>query len=681
MKCRVSLPELGMTINQAVGQKKAQGRGERDPASWRHADTRNAILGVAREMIGRDGLEKVSLMRVAEEAGFAPHTVYAYFVRKADLIAAIVADDLAAFAKTIADGFPFSKNATLETCEADIADEEPAATDACDTVQTSAEAIEPAESAAETTFAETVDPKAEDQNDGQQADADDDVETVPPACCDDIVTDAVETDRREPPASVESGDATPLGAFEARLAQLEARRVDPWLERRLREFERMLAALEERTTAAERSNTAASAPIEIRLDELSAGLAALEKKQSDDADEAFNSIKQKLEASELTHRQTWTELRTLMLDISGRTEVLERDRELRALAAEMPALELSPAHHEDETYAVDASHTEEPTEIANVDESYLAAARRAALAAQSLAQSDNGRQLEIPRSWFAKGTARTRLLLVLCAGLGLILMGTGLVLKEHMSSPDRAATEHGPAVRIPVLPPVVAASSRVSPAGGLSAVFTAALAGNSHAQLEAGLACLNGDGVPQNDTQAGRWLRAAALAGEPVAQYWLGTLYEHGKGEPVDTTEAIRWYEAAALQGNMKAMYKLAVSYAEGWGTPKNYSEAARWFSRAAELGFINAQYNLGVLYERGLGVPQSLLDAYKWYALAAAQGDKDSALRVQALSSQLSAEDLATAREAVAAFKPQMRNLRANATPALAAPKTELPQTHPLNG
>jgi localization factor PodJL len=199
-----------------------------------------------------------------------------------------------------------------------------------------------------------------------------------------------------------------------------------------------------------------------------------------------------------------------------------------------------------------------------------------------------------------------------------------------------------------------------------SGVYAAALAGNTRAQLQIGLTYLNGHGVTEDDARAAHWLELAAVQGNAVAQYWLATLFEHGKGEKADASQAIKWYEAAALQGNLKAMYKLAVSYAEGWGTPQNYGEAARWFSRAGEYGFINAQYNLGVLYERGLGVPQSLLDAYKWYGIAAAQGDKDSALRVDALSSQLNAGDLATARAQVTAFKAQAVEPEANDLPVL---------------
>ena len=180
-------------------------------------------------------------------------------------------------------------------------------------------------------------------------------------------------------------------------------------------------------------------------------------------------------------------------------------------------------------------------------------------------------------------------------------------------------------------------------------------------QAQRGLAYLNGHGVPRNIEQAVRFLTPAALSGEPVAQYWLGTLYEHGNGEPANPTMAKRLYEASAMRGNVRAMYKLAVAYAEGLGTPQSYQESARWFIRAANFGFVNAQYNLGVLYERGLGVTQSLDDAYKWYALAAANGDTASSERVEILSSQMSADELAAARGAAAEFKPQEPDPSAN--------------------
>jgi localization factor PodJL len=200
---------------------------------------------------------------------------------------------------------------------------------------------------------------------------------------------------------------------------------------------------------------------------------------------------------------------------------------------------------------------------------------------------------------------------------------------------------------------------------------TLANAGNAKAETIVGLKYLNGDGVAVNEAQAAKWLERAAEAGEPVAQYRLGTLFERGKGVAGDPARATHWYQAAAMQGNRKAMHNLAVALAEGAGVKKDMNEAARWFSKAASLGLADSQFNLAVLYERGLGVPQSLLDAYKWYAIAAAQGDSESKARIEALATQLSADDRAAAQHAADTFKPATADPHANVPPQL----NDLPQ------
>jgi len=674
-----------MSVNQAMAQRRSKGRRERGPA-WHREATRKAILEAARELIACNGLEGTSLIRVAEKAGFAPTTVYAYFVRKADLISAIAADDLSNFARAIADGFPIAEPeepiCTAESEEPPQAAAEPVATSADSdpseesapepVVESSTENEEPAQATAEpvVTLPDSDPPEEPAPEPVLEASTESEspvtvaAETVAQSDSADSVVaceTAPEIQREEaavvaPVAAIaqetssETG-ASAVAALEARLVRIEARRADPWLERRLREFERMLAALGERVGPADRGN--AGPPVDARVQELTERFEAVEKRHATTTDELSKSLARDLEARETRQRLTWSELRTLALEISGRLEVLERDRECRALAAEMPEVDFA---SESAVPAEAPAPIEAPIEkpAPSTDDSYLAAARRAAMTAQTLAQSDDsapfGERLSRP------GKARTRLLLTMCIGLGVVLAGVGVALRERASTPGgqnlqqiaaanvRAAdVAHEP---IPVGPPA------------------AALAGNARAQTELGLAYLDGRGVTQSDANAGRWFEAAAMSGEPIAQYWLATMFEHGRGERADPAAALRWYEASALQGNLKATYKLAVSYAQGWGTRQNYSEAARWFSRAAELGFVNAQFNLGVLYERGLGVPQSLLDAYKWYSLAAAQGDRDSAARIDALSSQLSAEDLATAREAVTAFRPQRRDTGANALP-----------------
>jgi len=623
---------------QATIQKKSRVRLERGPA-WHRSETRKAILAAARDMIERDGLEKTSLLRIAETTDIAPNTVYAYFVRKSDLISAIVADDLSSFARTIRVGFPFSPEP--EFTENDIGPSEIAYTAEHAQIRYDAEDAEHAEH--EPHPVEAVEVQAPVVARVRSEDHD-----VAPAAPDE-----------DAPAN---GDTGLISTIESRIAQLEARRVDPWLERRLREFERMLSTLDERVGG----TPATDGNADNRLQQIVERLEAFEKKQATVVEEQAKALTETIEAREARLRQQQVELRTLTLEASGRLEALERDRELRAMATEMPAVDFAPRAPEpapDEPVAdvTDDKHDE----AASSEQSYLAAARRAALTAQSLAKAEEKSFVEEVSAWAAPVKARSRLLVSVCAALGIVLFGS-----EFLLSHRAAATQ-------PAHPPVMqAAKLQFPPAKGphgsdFASINAAALSGSSRAQLGLGLAYLNGAGVTEDDARAAHWLESSATAGDAVAQYWLATLFEHGKGEHADAAEAIRWYEAAALQGNLKAMYKLAVSYAEGWGTRQNYGEAARWFSRAAEYGFVNAQFNLGVLYEHGYGVPQSLLDSYKWYALAAAQGDKDSAARVEALSSQLSADDLATAKDAVAAFKPLTLNPEANVAPVL-------PQTKP---
>jgi localization factor PodJL len=216
-------------------------------------------------------------------------------------------------------------------------------------------------------------------------------------------------------------------------------------------------------------------------------------------------------------------------------------------------------------------------------------------------------------------------------------------------------------------PPKAGAPAQAASVPALDRLTTLANSGNAKAETIVGLKYLNGDGVAVNEAQAAKWLERAAESGEPVAQYRLGTLYERGKGVAADPAKATHWYQAAAMQGNRKAMHNLAVAFAEGTGIKKDMNEAARWFSKAASLGLADSQFNLAVLYERGLGVPQSLLDAYKWYAIAAAGGDNESKSRIEALSTQLSADDKAAAQHAAETFRTAPADPHANVAPQIA--------------
>ncbi|HEX9159862.1 MAG TPA: tetratricopeptide repeat protein, partial [Rhizomicrobium sp.] len=224
------------------------------------------------------------------------------------------------------------------------------------------------------------------------------------------------------------------------------------------------------------------------------------------------------------------------------------------------------------------------------------------------------------------------------------------------------------------LPPAMAAARtpttplRTKPLTPLQRLAALANTGNAKAQEVLGLEYVDGDGVPENEAEGARWLERAAARGEAVAAYRLGTMYERGHGVAADPVKAAQWYAVAAKAGNRKAMHNLAVAYAQGSGVQKNLLLAAQWFLRAANLGLPDSQFNLAVLYERGFGVQQSLAEAYKWYAIAAGQGDAESRARMEAIASQLSAEEKQAAEKSAAAFQPAPLDRAANAPPIAAS-------------
>ena len=77
--------------------------------------------------------------------------------------------------------------------------------------------------------------------------------------------------------------------------------------------------------------------------------------------------------------------------------------------------------------------------------------------------------------------------------------------------------------------------------------------GDAAAQYNLGLLYANGQGVPQDYTQAWQWNKQVAAQGDASAQYSLGLLYANGQGVPQDDAQAGQWYAKAALQRHAKA--------------------------------------------------------------------------------------------------------------------------------
>jgi localization factor PodJL len=189
----------------------------------------------------------------------------------------------------------------------------------------------------------------------------------------------------------------------------------------------------------------------------------------------------------------------------------------------------------------------------------------------------------------------------------------------------------------------------------------AAAQGDASAQYSIGLRYAEGEGAPQNLTEAARWFERAASAGLAPAQYRLAVAYERGQGITKDLGRARSWYQAAAEKGNVKAMHNLAVSLSGHQDGDPDYALAAKWYGQAGAYGLADSQFNLAVLAEHGLGMPKNLSAAYQWFALAAKNGDQEAGKRRDMIKPQLDATALAAADQAVATWTAKQPPAEAN--------------------
>ncbi|HTQ15029.1 MAG TPA: TetR family transcriptional regulator [Rhizomicrobium sp.] len=675
-------------------------------SSWQHVETREAILAAARNIVARDGVPGLSLDSVAEGAGFAPATIYAYFASKPDMLTNLLCDDVAAFARGMRESYPFEGDerpgavlafAVPETDARQVppaeavpasdaageihdAPEEPLVEDVAAAGAAGKDTAEPDQAHVERAAAsEASSGQVEAQADAVLENAAAQAETPPTVAVSEEDAAQEEPDTSEASSEPmeaglsernESGAAPPgeLAEMRAAIARLEGRKVDAWLERRLRVFEKSLADIETRLAGVEAASNRAVSMVGDNLKSFAERAEALEKRQREAGDRTAES----LEAAERKARGTAAEMRASLNDVYGRLEALEIARGIAVTPA--PALDASwespePAPPE----KADAPTPETDKPLTAAAETYLAAARRAAKTAAELAEMEKPKSL-LPApnmSW-----KRAAMILGACVALAIVLAIVGVTLSYSGSSHKSAArpaaavpahhaavTRHLPTVKLAAAKP--AAAKPAHPDMAVYRLTALASTGNADAELLLGLRMLDGDEVAEDDARAAQLLQQSAAQGNAMAQYWLGTLYDRGRGVARDPAAAWRWYQSAAKKGNVKAMYNLADADARGNGTKADTQQAAHWFWMAAMQGYVDAQYNLAVLYERGQGVPQSLINAYKWYAIAAAAGDKDSKASIDALKTQLRPNEVTSGERAAAAYKPNAPDPAANNLPA----------------
>jgi localization factor PodJL len=618
--------------------------------AWQHAETRGAILDAARRLLDGTGAANLSLDAVADATGFAHATIYAYFASRGDLLTSILCDDLAAFARGLKDDFPFSE-------PSETPPDEPA-------LSVVASAPEP-EGVPETETGEPEPEAAAEPLEIPQTKASD-PEPEP-----EIAAAAIEEPLAEEAPEPAVADAAPeseIAGIRQAIARLEGRRVDAWLERRLRVFEKTLAELETRVASVEGASGRATGLVEESIKAFAERADALEKRQRD----AGGDIAERLESADRKSRGTVAELRAALNDVYGRLETLEIAKGI----AVTPAPSLDAQWEAGETTIAPAENTKPERPLTAAAETYLSAARRAAKTAAELAEMESGNSFlaAAKKSW-----TRTRLIVAGCIGVGVLMVVAGFVLHAAIPVHQGIVRPIPPVAMQPATVPKVRVAARLvaplpHPDMAIYRLSALASTGNANAELLLGLRTLDGDGVSKDDAKAAQLLQQSAAQGNAIAQYWLGTLYERGRGVAADPAAAWRWYQSAAKKGNVKAMYNLAVADARGKGTKANPAQAAHWFWVAAMQGYLDAQYNLAVLYERGQGVPQSLINAYKWYAIAAAAGDTDSKTSVDALKTQLKPADLAAGAHAAAGYKPNAQDRAANDPPELSRQPAQQP-------
>ena len=129
-----------------------------------------------------------------------------------------------------------------------------------------------------------------------------------------------------------------------------------------------------------------------------------------------------------------------------------------------------------------------------------------------------------------------------------------------------------------------------------------------------GLACLQGNGCPEDDNLGKAYLDTAVSLGHEASLFYLGACYLSGLGCRADTATAISWLEKAADNENIRAINTLGDIYRQQ-GELKN---AVLYYEKAVTLGSLEGYCNLGYCYQEGLGVVLNSQKAYELYKFAA---------------------------------------------------------------
>ncbi|MHB8885828.1 MAG: hypothetical protein ACYC5H_12275 [Methylovirgula sp.] len=193
-------------------------------------------------------------------------------------------------------------------------------------------------------------------------------------------------------------------------------------------------------------------------------------------------------------------------------------------------------------------------------------------------------------------------------------------------APPPAASEHKPQSRAPAVKPTASPTSpsATNSRPGKAKAALDALPGSD--PVVTGAISPKPRVVQHVAAPSPSVFQSLAQAGDAKAQYEFANLYATGNGLPRDLKLAAHWYEKSAAQGLAPAQYRLGSLYEKGIGVKRSLAQATLWYRKAAEAGNIRAMHNLAVLTAEGgvSGKPDYALAAH-WFRKAAEYGVHDS--------------------------------------------------------
>jgi len=171
----------------------------------------------------------------------------------------------------------------------------------------------------------------------------------------------------------------------------------------------------------------------------------------------------------------------------------------------------------------------------------------------------------------------------------------------------------------------------------LASAKLAGAAGNSDAQVLAGIILMNGETGLINDKEAADWFSKAASLGNSDAQL----------------SRAAELMKQAAYSGIAGAQADYGLLVYQGAGAKRSERDAAEWFRKSAEGGDKEGQFLYAFTLAKGEGVSQNYEEAYYWLLKSGESGvddyDNDRRQLRERLEANVDSAILARARQRAA--------------------------------